>query len=87
MNDSDALFLYFAMQNKSLHGNPGNISVFKMLMDNLYDKTIDDSLEKKFKKKYPKYKQEPGWLWILYKDESGKDIDKTIKQLDKLREM
>jgi len=84
MNDSDARFLYFAMQNECLHQNPGNISVFKMLMDKLYAHPVDENLEKKFRKKYPKYDHEPGWLWILYKDMSDNDIDETIKKLDAL---
>lgn len=82
---NNPIFMYFAMQNESLHGNPGNISVFKMLMDEQYAYPVDENLEKKFREKYPKYDKEPGWLWILYKNLSEKDIKKTVENLDALR--
>ncbi len=85
MDQKEALFLYFAMSNESLHKNPGNISVFKMLMDKNYAHPIDEKLEKKFRTKYPKYGTDFGWLWILYKYESAQDIDATITKLNDLR--
>ena len=79
-NASENLQLYFIMLQPYVHGNPGNATVMAKLMG--IKSTVDMELaEKNFQKNHPEFKDEPGWLWIIYKDLCKKDIIKTNQYL------
>lgn len=80
-NMSDNLQLYFILLQPFIHGNPGNATVMGNLMK--IKSTVDmEQAEKGFKIKHPEHKDEPGWLWIIYKDICKKDIHKTNDYLE-----
>ena len=63
-----------------LYGNPGNMTVYCQLVEKKFEVPTDKCLDA-FRKKYPQYAHEDGWLWVLYKVICEKDINKTIKEL------
>jgi hypothetical protein len=83
--DPEKLKMYLMFSQPFVHGNPGNMSVMSGLMD--IGCTVDLSqAEPKFYQQNPKYDKniETGWLWIIYKDLCGKDIEKTNEYLKEL---
>jgi len=85
-NMSDNLQLYFILLQPFIHGNPGNATVMANLMkiNPAIDSMDLDLAEKKFRMKHPEHKDEPGWLWIIYKDLCKKDIQKTNEYLKQM---
>ena len=82
-NMSDNLQLYFILLQPFIYGNPGNATVMGKLMKIKCD--VDMELaEKGFREKHPEHKDEPGWLWIIYKDFCKNDIQKTNDYLKNL---
>lgn len=82
-NVSENLQLYFILLQPYIHGNPGNATVMAKLMT-IHSNVYMEGAEKGFRKKHSEYENEPGWLWIIYKDICKKDIEKTNEYLKEL---